>query len=192
MPDVLKTEKKTLLLLFKTLCNFIDDFILLIKEQPAQQRTLIVFYFNLYQMMPENIAKVRPFIQNFNLSQSLEYSTHMHKGLLDLGFDASNSNAVFFSTTSLQGALCFFFSKPDHVTPSQKRWAGLGIRWMWKKNHSKQRYLQAIAISKMNNCLFGLLLLPSFLDPPSYWKGPWNSRLYIKVFIILIQSKDWF
>ena len=71
-------------------------------------------------MMPENIAKVRPFIQNFNLSQSLEYSTHMHKGLLDLGFDASNSNAVFFSTTSLQGALCFFFSKPDHVTPSQK------------------------------------------------------------------------
>lgn len=72
-------------------------------------------------MMPENIAKVRPFIQNFNLSQSLEYSTHMHKGLLDLGFDASNSNAVFFSTTSLQGALCFFFPKHDHVTPSQKR-----------------------------------------------------------------------
>ena len=125
MPDVLKTEKKTLLLRIVyrmpgSLCNFIDDFILLIKEQPAQQRTLIVFYFNLYQMMPENIAKVRPFIQNFNLSQSLEYSTHMHKGLLDLGFDASNSNAVFFSTTSLQGALCFFFSKPDHVTPSQK------------------------------------------------------------------------
>ena len=92
-----------------SLCNFIDDFILLIKEQPAQQRTLIIFYFNLYQMMPENIAKVRPFIQNFNLSQPLEYSTHMHKGLLDLGFDASNSNAVFFLYHILTGSTLFLF-----------------------------------------------------------------------------------
>ena len=114
MPDVLKTEKKTLLLRIAyrmpgSLCNFIDDFILLIKEQPAQQRTLIVFYFNLYQMMPENIAKVRPFIQNFNLPQPLEYSTHMHKGLLDLGFDASNSNAVFFLYHILTGSTLFLF-----------------------------------------------------------------------------------
>ena len=126
LPDVLKTEKKTLLLgivyrMPGSLCNFIDEFILLIKERPAHQRTLIVFDFNLYQMMPENVAKVHPFIQIFNLSQPLEYSTHMHKGLLDLGFDASNSNAVFFFTISLQGALCFFFPKHDHVTPSQKR-----------------------------------------------------------------------
>lgn len=97
MPDVLKTEKKTLLLgivyrMPGSLCNFIDQFILLIKEQPAHQRTLIVFDFNLYQMMPENVAKVHPLIQNFNLSQHFQYSAHIHRGALDLVFDSLNSN----------------------------------------------------------------------------------------------------
>ena len=47
----------------------IDYFILLINEMQAQHRILIVGHFNLDQMLLENIAKVDPLIQNFNLSQ---------------------------------------------------------------------------------------------------------------------------
>ena len=45
-------------------------------------------------MLPEKVAKVDPFIQNFNLSQNSQYSTHPHGRLLDLVFDTWNSNAV--------------------------------------------------------------------------------------------------
>ena len=38
-------------------------------------------------MLPEKVAKVDPFIQNFNLSQNSQYSTHPHGRLLDLVFD---------------------------------------------------------------------------------------------------------
>ena len=47
----------------------IDYFILLINEMQAQHRILIVAHFNLDQMLLENVAKVDPLIQNFNLSQ---------------------------------------------------------------------------------------------------------------------------
>ena len=33
-------------------------------------------------------------------------------------------------------------------------------------------YLKDIAISIVNECLFGLLLLASLFDPHNYWKGP--------------------
>ena len=56
-----------------------------------KDRILIVGDFNLDQMLPENIAKIDPLIQNFNLSQC---STHIHGGLLDLAFDTSNFNDV--------------------------------------------------------------------------------------------------
>ena len=74
--------------------SFIDDFILLINELPTQQRMLIVGNFNLDQMLTEHIVKVDPLIQNFNLSQHSQYSTHIHVGILDLIFDTSNSNTV--------------------------------------------------------------------------------------------------
>ena len=45
-------------------------------------------------MLPENVAKIDPLIQNFNLSQQLLYSTHVHGALLDLVFGTSNSNAI--------------------------------------------------------------------------------------------------
>ena len=63
--------------------TFIDDFILLINELLIQQRILIVGDFNLDQMLPENVAKVDPLIQTFNLSQRSQYSTQIHGGLLD-------------------------------------------------------------------------------------------------------------
>ena len=101
MPVVLEIEKETILLVIvyrmsSPLGSFIDDFISLIIEVPTQHRMLIVGDFNLDQMLPEHVAKVNPLIQNFNLSQRSQYSTHIHGGILDLVFDTSNSNAVSF------------------------------------------------------------------------------------------------
>ena len=68
--------------------------LLLINEMPTQHRILIIDDFNLDQMLPENVAKVDPLIQTFNLSQCSQYSTHMHGGLLDLMLGTSNFSAV--------------------------------------------------------------------------------------------------
>ena len=67
LPVVLEMEKETLLLVIVycisgPLGTFIDDFILLINEQPIQRRILIVGDFNLDQMFPENVTKVDPLI----------------------------------------------------------------------------------------------------------------------------------
>ena len=59
-----------------SLGSFTDGFILLINKLPAQHRILIVGNFNLYQMIPENVAKADPLIYHFNLSQRLQYSAH--------------------------------------------------------------------------------------------------------------------
>ena len=76
--------------------SFIGDFISRINELPTQHRMLVVGDFNLDQMLLGHVAKVNPLIQNFNLSQLSQYSTHIHGGILGLVFDTSNSNAVFF------------------------------------------------------------------------------------------------
>ena len=99
LPVVLEIEKETILLVIVyrmpgSLGTFIDDFILMLNELPTQHRMLIVGDFNLDQMLPENIAKIDPLIQNFNLSQRSQYSTHIHGGILDLVFDTSNSSPV--------------------------------------------------------------------------------------------------
>ena len=67
LPVVLEMEKETLLLVIVycisgPLGTFIDDFNLLINEQPIQHRILIVGDFNLDQMFPESVAKVDPLI----------------------------------------------------------------------------------------------------------------------------------
>ena len=59
-----------------------------------QHRILIVGDFNPGQMLPENVTKIDPLIQSFNLSQHWQYLSHVHGALLDLVFDTSNSNAV--------------------------------------------------------------------------------------------------
>ena len=79
-----------------------DDFILLISELPTQHRILIVADFNLDQMLPENVAKVGPVIQNFNISQRSQYLTHIHGGLWDLVFDTLKFQCCFFSAITLQ------------------------------------------------------------------------------------------
>ena len=101
LPVALELEKETLLLLIVyqitgPLGIFIDDFILLASELPTQHRILIVVDFNFDQMLPENVAKVDPLIQNSDLFQRLQYLNHIHGGLLDLIFDTSYSSAVSF------------------------------------------------------------------------------------------------
>ena len=61
------------------------------------------------QMLPEHVTKVNPLIQNFNLSQCSQYSTHIHGGILDLVFDTLNSNAVSFCRHPSVITLFFFF-----------------------------------------------------------------------------------
>ena len=97
-PVALEIEKDTLLLIILccipgplfTLGTFIGDFILLINELPTQHKILIIDDLNLDQMLPENVAKNDPLIQNFNLSQCSQYSAHIHGGLLNVVFDTSN------------------------------------------------------------------------------------------------------
>ena len=118
LPVVLEIEKETLLLvivyhILGPLGTFIDDFILLINELAMHHMILIVGDFNLDQMLPENVARVDPLIQNFDLSQCSQYSTHIQGGLLDLVFDISNSSAVS-SLPSPYSDLFVLFSKSDH------------------------------------------------------------------------------
>ena len=88
---------------------FIDDFISLINELPTQHRMLMVGDFNLNQMLPEHVAKVDPLIQNFNLSQCSQYSTHMHGEILDLVFDTSNSTIVCYLQSPYSDHFVLFF-----------------------------------------------------------------------------------
>ena len=70
---------------------------------------LIVGDFNLDQMLPEDVAKVDPLIQNFNLPQHSQYSTHKHGGILDLVFDTSNSNIVSSLPSAYSDHFVLFF-----------------------------------------------------------------------------------
>ena len=52
---------------------------------------LIVGDFNLDQMLTENITKLYPLIERFNLYQRSRYSTHIHVEILDLVCGSTNS-----------------------------------------------------------------------------------------------------
>ena len=111
---VLEIAKETLLLV-KVYCipgplgTRIDNIILLTKELPTQNRISIVGDFNLDHMLPENVAKVDPWIQNFNLSQRSQYSTNIHGRLLDLVFDTLYSKLFLLYHHSTVIILFFIF-----------------------------------------------------------------------------------
>ena len=95
----MEIEKETLFsvivyLMPGSLGSFIDNIISLINELPTQHRNLIVVYFNVDQMFPENVAKVDRLMRNFTLYQHSHYLTHIHGGFLDVVFGTSNFNAV--------------------------------------------------------------------------------------------------
>ena len=98
LPVVLEIEKKAFLLVLVycmpgPLGTFTDGFILTINELPTEYRIMIFGNFNLNQMLSEN-GNVEPLIQNFDLSQRIQYLIHIHGGILNLVLDASNSDAV--------------------------------------------------------------------------------------------------
>ena len=114
LPIVLEIEKETILLVIVyhmpvALGSSIDNFILLINELPTQHRMFTVGHFNRDQMLPEHVVKVEPLIQNFNLSQRSQYSTHIHGGILDLVFDGSNSYTVSSLLSSYSDHFVLFF-----------------------------------------------------------------------------------
>ena len=114
LPVVLEIEKETILLVIVYLMpgllgSFIAGFISMIIELPTQHRMLVVEDLNLNQMLPEHVAKVDPLIQTFNLSQRSQYSTHIHGGILDLVFDASNSNTVSSLPSAYSDHFVLFF-----------------------------------------------------------------------------------
>ena len=78
-------------------------------QLPAQYIMLIAADFNLDQVLPENVAKVDPLIQNFNLSQRSQYSTQIHGGLLNLVCDNSNSSAAYFLPSPYSEHFDLFF-----------------------------------------------------------------------------------
>ena len=88
---------------------FIDDYILFINELATQHSIVIVSDFNLDQILSENVAKSDPLIQNFNLFQGSQYSTHMDGGLLNLVFGTSNSNAASFPPSPYSNHFVLFF-----------------------------------------------------------------------------------
>ena len=92
----MEIEKETLLsiivcLMPGSLGSFIDNFISLINELATQYRNLIVVYFNVDRMFPENVAKVGRLIRNFTLYTHSQYLTHIHGGFLDVVFGTSIS-----------------------------------------------------------------------------------------------------
>ena len=81
----------------------------MIDELPTQHGTLIVDDFSLDQMSSVNVVKIESLIQKFNISQCSQYLAHIHGGILDLVFDASNSNAGFSLLSSYIDHFVLFF-----------------------------------------------------------------------------------
>ena len=77
---------------------------------------MIAGHFNLYHISSDNVAEVDPLIQDFDLSQSSQYSTQIYGGLLDyriIVFDTLNFKFFLLYHDPTEITL-FFFSKSDH------------------------------------------------------------------------------
>ena len=93
--------------------TFNDDSISTINELPAQDRTLIWGDFNLSQRLSATVCKVEALIQNCNFSQGSQHSSHIHRGILDLVFDTSNSNDVSSLSSAQSNHFVIFLSKSE-------------------------------------------------------------------------------
>ena len=92
--------------------SFIDDSISLINKLPTQHRMSIVSDFNLDQILPEHVARVDPLIQNFNLTQCSQYSTHIH-GEYWIWYLILQIPLLFLLCGNPTVITLFFFSKSD-------------------------------------------------------------------------------
>ena len=95
----IENERVLLVLVYRKpgpLGNFIYELVEQVTELPTENRVLIVGDFNLDQMLPENIEKLNPIIEHFNLNQRSQYSTHIFGGILDIVLDNNNSDPVYW------------------------------------------------------------------------------------------------
>ena len=116
LPIALEIEKETLLFAIVyqmpvSLGSFIDDFFYWLMNCQHNKGCWYVGDFNLHQTLSEHVVKANPLIQNFNLSQHLQYSTHVHGGILDLVFDTLNFNTVSSLPSPYSHDFVLFFSQ---------------------------------------------------------------------------------
>ena len=74
--------------------SFIDDLIQSVSDLPIDNHIIIVGDLNLDHLSTANISKLEPFLQQFNLYQHSQFSTHIYGGFLDLVLDSENSDSV--------------------------------------------------------------------------------------------------
>ena len=100
-----------LVLVYRTghIGNFINDFIEQLNLLPKQHRTLIVGDFNIDQMLNENVEKWHILVNEFQLHQRSQYSTHSHGGILDLVFDNKSSELVSWIPSPYSDHFVLFF-----------------------------------------------------------------------------------
>ena len=118
LPIALEIERDTFLLVIVhcmtgPLGPFIDDIIFLINELPAQHSLLVVGDFNFSKILSEHVAKIDPLIQNFNLSQHSQFSTHIYGAISDMVFDTSNQNIISSLPSPYSDRFVIFFCKSD-------------------------------------------------------------------------------
>ena len=89
--------------------TFIADLIQIVSEFPTQHRTLIMGDFNLDQMLPENVTKLLPFFEYFNLHQCVNFSTHIYGGILDLVCDNTNPQSISWIPSAYSDHFVIFF-----------------------------------------------------------------------------------
>ena len=63
-------------------------------EQTRHSRTILCGDFNLDQMIKKNVDAFQQLREYFDFCQRLKYSTHIHRGILDLVFDQEGTEAV--------------------------------------------------------------------------------------------------
>ena len=101
LPVLIKMEDEFLLLVVvyrppsEPIGNFIQNLIQQLNQLPTvEYRTIIVGDFNLDQRLKENEEKVSPLSTEFKFEQLVQFSTHIHGGILDLVFDNRNCSNI--------------------------------------------------------------------------------------------------
>ena len=85
----IKKDEFLIVLVYRTgpLKNFLQNLRVELDNLPTSKKTLIMGDFNIDQMLPENVIKLQPILQRFNLIQRSTYTTHNLGGILDLVLD---------------------------------------------------------------------------------------------------------
>ena len=96
----IKGEPTLFVLLYRApgaINSFVQDLLEYLEEVfsfVSVARTLLLGDFNLDQMLVENVNRLYPLEQRFNLHQRSHHTTHVQGGILDLVFDTKIGESV--------------------------------------------------------------------------------------------------